>query len=97
MNNARVVDEPLHSSKRGGTARCEKRTSRTGILGFRPHHRCHLTANTSRSFSLDGRDPLSLERAGTPPYDEPTEAMRVLGWPGDPSAFTGVKGCISFR
>ena len=97
MNNARAVDEPLHSSKRGDTVRCEKRTSRTGILGFRAHHRFHLTANTSRSFSLDGRDPLSLERAGTPPYDEPTKAMRVLGWPGDPSAFTGVKGCISFR
>src|SRR5579862_2461539 len=97
MNNARAVDEPLHSSKRGDAARCEKRTGRTETPRFRTHHRHPLAANTSRTFSLDGRDPLSLERAATPPYDEPTEAMRVLGCLGGPSAFTGVKGCISFR
>jgi len=34
MNNARAVYEPLHSSKRGDAARCEKRTSSTAILGF---------------------------------------------------------------
>jgi hypothetical protein len=80
MNNARAVYEPLHSSKCGAAARCDERTGSTGIPGSRPHHRHDLTVSTCRTFSLDGRDPLSLERARAPPHEEATETMRVLGF-----------------
>lgn len=97
MNNARAVDEPLHSSKRGDAACFAKGTGSTGILGFRPHHRHYLAMSTCRTFSLDSRDPLSLERARTPLYDEATGAVRVLGCLWCPSPFTAEKRCISFR
>jgi hypothetical protein len=80
MNNARAVYEPLHSSKCGAAARCDKRTGSTGIPGSRPHHRRALTVTTCRTFSLDGCDPLSLERARAPPHEEATGTMRVLGF-----------------
>ena len=80
MNNARAVYEPLHSSKCGAAARCDKRTSSTGILGSRPHQRHDFTVSACRTFSLGGRDPLSLERARAPPHEEATGTTRVLGF-----------------
>jgi len=80
MNNARAVYEPLHSSKCGDAARCQRRSSGTGIPGFRAQHRHDVAMRTGRAFSLDGRDPLSLERARTPSHDEAIGVMRVLGF-----------------
>jgi hypothetical protein len=80
MNNARAVYEPLHSSKCGAAARCDKRASSTGILGFGPRHRHDLTVSICRTFSLGGRAPLSLERARAPPHEEASATMRVLGF-----------------
>jgi hypothetical protein len=96
MNNARAVDEPLHSSKRGDATRFAKCTNSTGFLGFRPRHRHYLAMSTCRTFSLDGRDPLSLERARTPLHDEATGAVQVLGCLTCSSPFTGAQRCISY-